>query len=89
MTAAYRPGARVSVLRINGERVECYILRWPLDYLRHIGEFYSVGIVTGPPRASRGRPRKGAEAPRRVEGKEIGMYEGRDIRLLPGRPAKY
>ena len=77
-----KAGDRVEITRINGEAVRGVILR-RLDYLRHIGEFYQVGIALDPdkaPRPTRGKPRPGREI------REIGMYEARTIRKLPGRP---
>lgn len=77
-----KPGDRVEITRINGEAVRGVILR-RLDYLRHIGEFYQVGIALDPEtvkRPTRGKPRPGREI------REIGMYEGRTIRKLSGRP---
>ena len=77
-----KPGDRVEITRINGEAVRGVILR-RLDYLKHIGEFYQVGIALDPEtmkRPTRGKPRPGREI------REIGMYEGRTIRKLPGRP---
>jgi len=87
MKAAIRPGARVSVQRVSGERVDGYIQQGPIGYLRHIGEFYLVGqLLDDPATRGRGRPRKEGEPPRRKRGREIGMYERRDIRVIPGRP---
>lgn len=77
-----KPGDRVEITRINGEAVRCVILR-RLDYLRHIGEFYQVGVALDPETVK--RPTRGKPRPRR-EIREIGMYEGRTIRKLQGRP---
>lgn len=77
-----KAGDRVEITRINGEAVRGVILR-RLDYLKHIGEFYQVGIALDPEtvkRPTRGKPRPGREI------REIGMYEARTIRKLPGRP---
>lgn len=77
-----KPGDRVEITRINGEAVRGVILR-RLDYLKHIGEFYQIGIALDPEtvkRPTRGKPRPGREI------REIGMYEGRTIRKLQGRP---
>ena len=40
-----RIGARVEVKRIDGEAQRGYILRGPLECLRHIGDFYHVGLL--------------------------------------------
>lgn len=77
-----KAGDRVEITRINGEAVRGVILR-RLDYLRHIGEFYQIGIALDPEtvkRPTRGKPRPVREI------REIGMYEGRTIRKLQGRP---
>lgn len=85
-----RIGARVEVKRIDGETAQGYILRGPLEYLRHIGDFYHVGLAVPEAPRRRGRPRTGEERPEPAPGKgpEFGMYEGRDIRTLAGAPLK-
>lgn len=85
-----RIGARVEVKRIDGEPMQGYILRGPLEYLRHIGDFYHVGLAAPEAPKQRGRPRKGEERTEPAPGKgpEFGMYEGRDIRTLAGAPLK-
>lgn len=37
-----RAGTKVFVTRINGETVQGVVRRGPLDYLKHIGEFYII-----------------------------------------------
>ena len=77
-----KPGDRVEITRINGEAVRGVILR-RVDYLRHIGEFYQIGIALDPEtakRPTRGKPRPGREI------REVGMYEARAIKRMPGRP---
>lgn len=77
-----KAGDRVEITRINGEAVRGVILR-RLDYLKHIGDFYQVGIALDPEtvkRPTRGKPRPGREI------REIGMYEARAMKRLQGRP---
>lgn len=37
-------GTAVEVSRINGEARRGYIVDGPLDYMRHIGDFYQIGL---------------------------------------------
>jgi len=85
-----RIGARVEVKRIDGEAQRGYILRGPLEYLRHIGDFYHVGLLEPKAPRRRGRPRKDEELPEPAPGSgpEFGMYEARAIRTLAGAPVK-
>ena len=64
---ALRIGQKVSVTRINGEKVQGVISKGPLDYMKHIGEFY---IIRWPAPAFIGK-----DMPR-----EIGMYGRERIR---------
>ena len=63
-----RIGQRVSVKRCNGEIEQGVISKGPIDYIRHIGEFYIVR------RHVTGFIGKSIEP-------EIGMYERSKIRL--------
>lgn len=62
-------GQRVSVKRCNGETEQGVISKGPLNYIRHIGEFYIV------------RRHIAGFAGKKGIGAEIGMYERSDIRL--------
>ena len=59
-------GDKVIVTRINGEKVQGVISKGPLDYMKHIGEFYIIR-----------RPVKVFVGKKDVT-PEIGMY-GRDM----------
>ena len=91
--AGLKIGAHVEVRRIDGETARGYILRGPLEYLKHIGRFYHVGVrmpEPGPEPAEApkpGRPKRGTERKRNMVTQAFGMYEERDIRRVPGRPA--
>lgn len=77
-----KAGDRVEITRINGEAVRGVILR-RVEFLKHIGEFYQIGIALDPEtvkRPTRGKPRPGREI------REVGMYEAKTIRKLQGRP---
>lgn len=65
--AALRIGTKVYVTRINGETVPGVIRKGPLEYLRHIGEFY---IIRNPIKAFAGK---------KDVTPEIGMYEREQI----------
>ena len=86
--ANIKPGTRVEVVRVGGETRQGYVLRGPLESLRHIGPFYHVG--ERPPREARpaGRPRRGAARAKPAPLPEFGMYAPEDIRVLPGAPVK-
>ena len=86
--AGLKIGAHVEVRRIDGETARGYILRGPLEYLKHIGRFYHVGVrvPSGEDDFPRGRPRRGMEKNRNTIIQEFGMYEEREIRKLSGRP---
>ncbi|MBQ8708496.1 MAG: hypothetical protein IJ523_10455 [Succinivibrionaceae bacterium] len=62
-----KTGDKVFVTRANGETVQGVVKRGPLDYLKHIGEFYiirnPVGVFIG----------------RKDVTPEIGMYEREQI----------
>lgn len=64
-------GSAVEVSRINGEARRGYIVDGPLDYMRHIGDFYQIG--SRPPEATEARRRKQPI---------FGTYLGADIRPL-------
>ena len=42
MNDALRIGDKVIVTRINGEKVQGVVSKGPLDYMKHIGEFYII-----------------------------------------------
>lgn len=68
MRDALRIGDKVIVTRINGEKAQGVVSKGPLDYLRHIGEFY---IIRNPVAVFAGK---------KDVTPEIGMYGREQIR---------
>lgn len=73
-------GSRVEVTRINQENRTGTVLE-RVEHLRHIGEYYYVGEPLAELSKGRGRPRK--EAPKKIIGMVWGMYEAKQMRVLP------
>lgn len=76
-------GLAVRARRINGEIIQARIIGPPIEHLRPIGEYYTLGMVpAGPEPSWRGTGRKSRERLRwEAERRTIGMYER--CELLP------
>ncbi len=84
-TNKIRPGARVEVTRIDGEKRQGYAIE-QVETLRHIGEFWLIGTME-PVEAQ--QEQTGTRKPRkRPKYHPFGMYAPEDIRVLAGAPRR-